>query len=371
MSTSTADVHKKILLTATSNTQSTHGIATEATAARLLVLLHIRYGSGDADAKRSSVLLGYIKAVLAHVTKPTDRAAPSAEDLAPPELSSHPLVVLSSAILALGADDLPPVLISGQTPKQVIFAELKKIVTHDLHDRWSENSYFDEKTNSSKTISVSPAQTLHLVCAALIDRGNHRRAASAVMITAPDETRMPASSSSSGRGAASSSSSSGGAASSSSSSSPIIVPPAQEGEAAWLKEQARLLAQGLISMAEERSKAERDKCSGGYQHDLLWLLQGSYLDEHQKPFVFVDDLGAFLLQQLYAYVEERLALKSDAERLAFYQRWLAWSSDASADEKDSPVFALLLDSSDANISVSSSSSSSSAASAEHDGEAHW
>lgn len=286
------------LSAAASNDQSTHNIAAQATAARLLLLMEARYswlGRGEPSKDDQDKLVDYIKQLDA---MPDGEMAPNMPQTGG---QAHPVVQLVSIMLSL---DWMPI------NKSDLLAGLEAFVenypgssTWTLNDdHWSINMMYNSQTQAHEVVSASPARALTLVCAAILDEANHLRE--------PEENSgIPVSSSS----------------------------VHNNSEARRVRRMATDLAKYILA---SREGMERAKCSTGKQHDLLWLLQGSYLDADQKPFEFINDLPCYVLMLVMAFIQEQLLTKiSDDERINLMKDWVTFSTTY-AENMSNPLFAL-------------------------------
>lgn len=251
--------HDQIMQANVRNSENTMSQAAQATAARLLLLLRARYP-------------GWSEAFV-------------------PDLASGDPVSRIRAALQTST--------YSEEEQAILLKRLDFLVdnhpgkTWDSNDEeWSSNGFFNGET--STTVMASPAETLYLVCAALLDDPRHLGGASS-------------------------------RAASSSSAPPSSRQDERDGKlAGLLLEQGRRIARG-----------EHDKCSMGRQHDLLWLLQGSYLNDDGHLFVFIEDVPGYLFALLSQFVEQQILPKApQEERSSLLVNWLVWQNSAGTDEQN-------------------------------------
>ena len=105
------------------------------------------------------------------------------------------------------------------------------------------------------------------------------------------------------------------------------------------------LANTLFLLQQEVDWSQKEKCAGGRQHDLLFLLNHSYLDRPKsdslaKPIELLIDTPDFLLNQLSSYLEQAMAALPADEKNQLIGRWISSQSDKDYDG-DSPIILLL------------------------------
>lgn len=203
------------------------------------------------------------------------------------ESSEHPV---ARVISALRGQDYSAADLTIMLDRLHVLANNHPEKTWSASDsQWSTNRFFDGKKGVK--VKASPSETLYLVCAALLDDARH------LSEEAPD--------------AASSSAPSSG-----------------------LNERIARLAGLLLERRLQFAGMELQACAGGAPHDLLWLLQGSYLDEQDRLFVFIEDAPGYLLGLLSQFVTERVLPKAPMDaRWALVVDWIRWQQRASVDEQ--------------------------------------
>ncbi len=332
-------VGKKAIQSLISNTQSTHNLGAQATAARFLRLLRERYigtkalPAGFDSAKTQTLLLEFIGVHLVSLANKKDVTIATAKREALKVACPQTLEVIER-LLAYAQS---PTETMNNTTTHNVFLQLKAFINrhpgmdgwNDDHERWSINVIYDAHKQDYDTVSASPAETLHLCCAALLDDTHWVSSASSDMSTAQqpntsEEETLRAVASSSRQGAASSSSY---AASSNESTNTSAAP--------GIAERIRGLYLLLLDKQLEKVAKQRTLCATGQQHALLMGLHARYLDEEGQPCEAVFSIETAINNLFNVYLDDQLASLSFNARLA----WLARQRQGS--DEQGPVIAFL------------------------------
>ena len=170
---------------------------------------------------------------------------------------------------------------------------------------WSCNSFYDQKTKTIEKVTACPAETLNLVAAALQDK---KHFFSADHKTAKEDC----------------------------------------------KKRCGLLCSVLLKLEKISIELEHQVCSTGRQHELLFLLNHTYLDkarsEHDAtPIVLTEDIESFLLGALSTHVRTSLSALDDNKQQALIAAWVLFNNPAlntapnneDAPEEEHPLISFL------------------------------
>lgn len=182
---------KKAIQALVSNTQSTHNLAAQATAARFLRLLDKRYVETQVlpatfNTTKTQALL--IQFITAHIDSLTGKKSASV-DVATKEVLQKACPQTLDVIEQLIAHGKSSSNNTDKTTTHQVFLQLKTIINrhpgmagwNDNHERWSINVIYNAEKKDYETVSASPAETLHLYCAALLDDKHWVSSASSVV----------------------------------------------------------------------------------------------------------------------------------------------------------------------------------------------
>ena len=255
---------------------STHGVAPEASAARFILILREAYPSPSQEASHSPVDLR-AQGTLIHYLQ---QLSLNLDFSLSPEEASNPSITETLKVITF-------INTSGvftKEEKQKIFTQMSSIAStcpsmdwNPTHERWSTNRLYNPTENKDELIIASPAETLNLVCKALLDKERYD------MINAKDE-------------------------------------------------QARMesLAGSLLKLQEQKEQGQYNLCSAGRQHEMLALLHRSYLDKPQclngKALEFIVSTDIFLLESLSLYIEEAIARLPKEAQSMLILNWARWQA---------------------------------------------
>lgn len=145
----------------------------------------------------------------------------------------------------------------------------------EKHQHWSCNGYFDSRNNRINYVIASLAETLNLVCHALLDVTRYT-----------DIGKSP-------------------------------------------EESTTLRIESLVVQLYSLQNQQLQKCSAGKQHDLLFLLNSIFLDNpntvpNANLIVLPTDETRFLLQGMGEYLSRCLNTLPEHEQLQFFHTWILW-----------------------------------------------
>lgn len=240
------------------NTQSTHNKAAEASAARLLILLRQAYPrQAEVLTAAQGSLIAYLDAKIELRDEDLDAIRDN-----PQIKNTMQLIETISADAKLSAAD-----------KIKIWKQMKSIaetcpgIRWDAnHATWSTNHVYNPSTMANDPVIASPAETMNLVCAAILDTNRY----------------------------------------------------ATDNEAD-LRLRIESFYTRLLDLQTQEDEGQFEFCAAGRQHDMLFLLNMSYLDKPRdeagaSPIQLIGDTGTFLLDSLSSYIESELSAVSAAIR---------------------------------------------------------
>lgn len=299
--------------------ESTHGIAPQASAGQLIQLLRLTYRDiktqrlteSDAALKNnlsensqlyekqrikteSAVQVSLID-YIAQVIKTLEETALCAIN---PE-TSHPNIQASVAMVQciLKLEEYSP------QDKIRIFKQMQSIAKtcpglqwDEHHSQWSTNALYNLSNNRKRRrteyVIASPAETLNLVCRALLDESRYA-------LTQQKDMHH------------------------------------------------RILAFCVccIELQQQVERGQLEKCSTGRQHDLLFLLNGAYLDKQNtesdaQPVQLLIDTESFLIERVAHFVEESIQQLPEEKQFQLSRDWMLYQNDLS-EHKVPPVISLL------------------------------
>jgi hypothetical protein len=154
---------------------------------------------------------------------------------------------------------------------------------------WCLNPIYDAINNTLRIVIASPAETLNLVCRAILD--------------------------------------------------PARYPNKMDDATNANKDQQHRIHsffRSLLALYQSQQDPQREKCTGGIQHDLLNLLSHSYHDKpcshpDSKPIVWINDTTTFIYEKLTTYVSEQLREFSNEGVII---DWIKFQVKPSADSTD-------------------------------------
>ncbi len=314
---------RKAIQALVSNTQSTHSLAAQATAARFLRLLRRRYVATEMmcaevnTLETQTVFLEYLASKMAQLEgKPTDKNTSQTLNSQCSARCPHTLTIVDGLLKC------------GESSKENTLKVLKQLLSfarkypgvegwNDNDDKWSINIIYNAKSKSHETVTASPAETLHLFCAALLDDKHWadsltlKKGVPHLLPHAPEEEVNSAAASSSQQGAASCSSSS-----SSSTTNHDVNTTSLETR---LADRINLLFSMLLNQQNEEEASELRTCATGQQHALLELLHLQYLDDSLQPCEGIFNMHTAILNMTTEYLKHCLSNLSFEERL----QWVA------------------------------------------------
>ena len=251
------------------NSQSTHGIASEASAARLIRLLRMTYpaiesqvltetdalamGRGAAKLAAQGSLIEYLKA------KIEGRADELGADRENPDIART--IALIDAMSRM--DSITPENKKKIWMQMVSIAGTCPGIDWDFnHKNWSSNRIYNREREVEEIVISSPAETMNLVCAALLDTSRYGASSSS------DEHDL----------------------------------------------QFRLesFCNRLLGLQAQKEAGQYEICSAGRQHEMLFLLNESYLDKPRdeataSPIQLIESTPTFLVDSLSSYIESELS----------------------------------------------------------------
>ena len=276
----------------------THEVAVQASAAKLIKLLHEAYpgisqfldSNAESAARLAQAsLLGYLETLL---NPEAGSMGEKERELAPKNSNIKGTIQFIEYVNQLPLETL------NAEAKQSIFAQLKVIASRypggvwdDQQQQWSINRFYNKDTQAIETIMTPPAVALNLVCTALFDK-----------------TRYLSS------------------------------------DAQWEQDLAlRLITvyEHLLALRRQTAQGQLEKCSAGLQHDLLYFLNGSYLGANGKPIELLMDTESFLLNSLSTFVEQHIHERwhePTTQRMVL--AWMHWATEGS-DEQINPMISWL------------------------------
>ena len=286
------------------NQQSTHGFAPEASAVRLIRLLREAYSPiqtrllteiADPALLRSTPLTVKqleIQAFLVQLVEVAIRRnqnLPIQERAIPPHLRDS--VTSWSFIVRMLVFFDQSQKWSRENKVRILQKMRSLIVTHpegekwNLHEQqWSINRIYNPATQAMDVIIVSPAETLNLVCRAVLDNERYEGTDDVTALNLRLES----------------------------------------------------LGNYLLKMRKQEEQLQHEYCSAGQSHGLLALLQDTYLDRPRSiagatPIHMIANEGTFLQETLSRRVKESLALLSPEDRLSLMITWMQWSERRDSD----------------------------------------
>jgi hypothetical protein len=177
----------------------------------------------------------------------------------------------------------------SEEDKKRILVQMRSIATtcpgvtwNDTHFRWSTNRIYNAPQNRDEWVTASPAETLNLVCEAILDSRRYSLSTGSTV----EKDRL---------------------------------------------HRIHSLCRCLLSLQEQVDAGQLQKCSTGRQHDLLWLLDRVYLNKpntegNAKPIELMHETNTFLLGTLTDFVENEFSKLGDDERSSVTQHWILWQS---------------------------------------------
>src|SRR3990167_3786042 len=151
------------------------------------------------------------------------------------------------------------------------------------HKQWSTNRVYDSASKQDRYIIASPAETLNLVCNAIVDK-----------------TRFQASSTSSAD--------------------------------RDFQDRIASLYNALLKMHKQEAAGQYEVCATGRQHELLFLLNHTFLDKSNyssdaKPVALPEDVLSHIVSLLSQFTEKELKKLTEAEQSAVLSEWILYQSD--------------------------------------------
>ena len=290
------DVSSQAIQALLRSPQSTHGPAPEASAARMIRLLRGAYPDIDAQllmdresAPEQASLVEYLDDKIKdcpHHLGEADRV--------------NPLIARTVQFIDVisSRDDI------SSEDKKKIWTQMKSIAStcpgmgnawDSNHLRWSSNRIYNPLTKIDEMVIASPAEAMNLVCAAILD-----------------VTRYPLSVS---------------------------------GDEADLRSRFDSFCNRLLDLERQKEKQSYEICSAGRQHEMLFLLNMTYLDKPRverdsSPIQLIVSTDTFLSHALSSYIESELSLLSTAERAHVILESMQWQAGL-IDAKEYPFIAWL------------------------------
>lgn len=98
----------------------------------------------------------------------------------------------------------------------------------------------------------------------------------------------------------------------------------------------------LLGFQVESRKKEHSKCNAGKQHDVLFLLNHTFLaspvsDVSATPIKLVEDIEAYLHQQLIMYFEYQVQQLNQEEQATLIFQWIQWQANVVTLEVPPPI----------------------------------
>lgn len=278
---------------AASEGQSTHGIAAQASAARLISLLQNVYPivttrlftkteldaadiEKDKAKKEQEQLIAYLDSVIAN-----------------PKNYRSELVRKTSSVSATARIiyEIAKSESYSEEDKKRVLQQMRSIAQtcpefpkwNETHKQWSTNRVYHPESRTDDYVIASPAETLNLVCSAIADK-----------------TRFQASNASN---------------------------PDED-----FQDRIASLYNALLRMHKQEAAGQYEVCAAGRQHELLFLLNHTFLDKTNysadaKPVVLLEDVLAHILSSLSQFVEEELKKLTEAEQSEILSEWILYQSD--------------------------------------------
>ncbi len=284
------DLSRAAIQAHVASTQSTHGQAPMASAARLIRLLRSAYpaiGAATEGAAQAS-LIDYLKA------KIDDRADDLGVGRANPQIAST--IELIDAISR--RDDI------STDHKKEIWTQMESIAgtCPDMpawganHENWGTNRVYNSLTGKDETVIASPAETLNLVCAAILDSSRYA--------------------------------------------------VSDSGDEKDLGFRLASFCNRLLGLQLQKKARNYETCSAGRQHEMLFLLNQSYLDNPRdaalaSPIHLIEDTEAFLQDTLTSYIDTELRELPAADRAKVVLDSIRWQSGLIDDSAEYPIVAWL------------------------------
>ncbi|MGE3920273.1 MAG: hypothetical protein AB7F64_04910 [Gammaproteobacteria bacterium] len=315
---------------------STHGVAPEASAARLLKLLRVSYpeiheiaeGASEAIQAQGS-LIDYAKKLMEVLEKSAsvDKASVSRStrtkseslDFSAISKPTHPhidkTVLVIQRLLASS--------VYSASDKKLILEQLVSMAStcpglnwDENHLQWSTNRIWNAQTKREERVIASVAETLNLVSCALLD--THRFEVSDDELKKIDSETEHAQK---------------------------LAEMVEKDMSLRLENLFNL----LLELQEEVERGHLNKCSAGRQHDLLWLLDKRYLDKpvapgqglgDANPIELIEETKAFLLDSLSEYLIHLLNCLDEKRQSTLLLDWVQWYAGLS-DNEECRVLAVL------------------------------
>lgn len=236
-------------------------------------------------------LLGYLQLLI-------DPSGHALSDEEINKLRKNPCV--SSTVQLLDAIKVLPESTLSIEEKRGIFKQVSVIartypggVWDGNHTQWSINGRYNPNTKEEEQSLTSPAETLNLVCRALLDKTRY---------LSLDEKSA-------------------------------------ERDLAFRIE---TFYTHMLSLQQQVEAGNLEKCSAGLQHDLLYFLNRTYLDKPKsdkgQPIILLMDTDSFLLETLSLFIEQRLGSHANqSSRTSLVLDWIRWQVDVSSDPEQCPL----------------------------------
>ncbi len=278
------DAQRKAAQDAAENSQSTHGSAAQASAARLIRALrkayphviitagsHATTGSSAATAETGAAQ-NYLCAYLAHLVNPTNPFTPNA-DLHRDRSIASTIRVINFIKNKQAANGVLEILLSIAKT----YPGGEKWTDADAH--WSKNKIYNSQSQQMEEIAVYPAEVLNLYCAAICD-ANHMPAPSGSSIDRDREDRMDS------------------------------------------------LFNYLRELKHEETKGNYETCAAGRQHGLLFLLNGVFCEAvHGSPIELITDQDSFILKAVSEFITEQLDKTTPSKAQEAVSNWVLYQAN--------------------------------------------
>lgn len=255
-----------------STTDSTHGSAPEASAARLIRLLSSAYPGLEPVKAAQDALVNYLQAKIDGL------------ELNLAEVSGYPQIATTLQLI----HHIDRRATISTADKIKIWKQMVSIANtyptkrwNDYDAKWSSNRIYNPETRTEDIVTASPAETMNLVCTAILD--THRYLSS------------------------------------------------ESGDEADLGFRVESFYTRLFDLQSQEDAGDLKFCAAGRQHEMLFILNNAYLDKKRDepgalPIQLIESTQTFLVESLSSYINAELSRLDPRERAHVVLDSIRWQA---------------------------------------------
>jgi len=255
--------------------ENTMGAAPQSSAVRMIRLLRHRYpAAAIVTPEGQSSLAGYIGRLIKSLNDPAKPLPElTREERDNPGIGAT--IRMTEWILRHG--DSLDIKTDVLTQLQSIAKTCPGLQWDNNHKQWSTNKFYNAQTGKDELVMASTAETLNLICAAIFDPS---RWVGFSMDQAELEVDL----------------------------------------------RARALMKIVLELAREAKVNQLERCSRGRNNEMLFVLNGVFLDEQNKPVELIENTPLFLLQSSSRFIVSVTANLTEEKQSRLTNAWLAWET---------------------------------------------